>query len=399
MIMKNTCANEQTLRTNYHYYYYRRRRHNRISASSTTTTTTTKTKTKTTKQVGWDGKDFNTNNNNNKTIEELIWTFSKLEIEEIDHALEHFKQKRINIIDMDELDFPLSNNFKEKLRVMREDLIHGRGFAIQRGIEVDKYSRNDLCAIYYGIGIHLGQPVSQNKLGHVLGHVFDLGKDANDPSVRLYTTNAAQPFHTDSADLVGLLCIQNASFGGDSQWCSSVRCFEEIYRERKDLAEVLMKPFHVSRKGEIPEGMKATYEIAIFHRLVEENIVLGIYDRSFIVAAQKIAGTPKLTAKQIEALDYLDDKCLKLKIEMRLGKGDIQWLHNHTTFHARSAFQDEINSQSRRHLLRLWLSPPNSIKLPDAFATRFNTVEVGSRFRGGIRLNKAQKLVCALEPE
>ena len=133
-----------------------------------------------------------------------------------------------------------------------------------------------------------------------------------------------------------------------------------------------MQPFFVSRKGEIPPGCEATYEMAVFHeveddRTGEKNIV-GIYDRSFIDAAQTIEGTPKLTSLQIEALDYLDALCVKLQIEMRLQSGDIQWLHNHTTFHARSAFKTE--SELPRHLLRLWLSPENGIKLPNAFKTR-----------------------------
>ena len=56
------------------------------------------------------------------------------------------------------------------------------------------------------IGLHLGDttPVPQNKAGHLLGHVYDLGCDPALPQTRIYTTSIAQPYHTDSADLVGL---------------------------------------------------------------------------------------------------------------------------------------------------------------------------------------------------
>ena len=335
-----------------------------------------------------------------KESHEWMWTFTDEENDEIELALRHFRATNLDVMDVTAETFPLSSSFQNKLLAMREEILQGRGFAVQRGLTVARYSNKDICTIFCAIGKIMGIPVSQNKFGHVLGHVYDLGNDPLSPSTRLYTTSAAQPFHTDSADIVGLLCIRNAPVGGDSQWVSSVRCYEEIKRERADLAEVLLQPFFVSRKGEIPPGCGPTYKMAVFHEVEDdrtgEKNIIGIYDRSFIDAAQTIEGTPKLTSLQIEALNYLDALCVKRQIEMRLQSGDIQWLHNHTTFHARSAFKNE--SEFPRHLLRLWLSPENGIKLPDAFKTRFNSTERGSPNRGGIKIKDDVKLVCPLEP-
>jgi len=50
--------------------------------------------------------------------------------------------------------------------------------------------------------------------GHLLGHVCDMGLDPNNPNHRVYATSAAQPFHTDSVDIVGLLCLREAMEGG-----------------------------------------------------------------------------------------------------------------------------------------------------------------------------------------
>ena len=331
-----------------------------------------------------------------KESHEWMWTFTDEENDEIELALRHFRATNLDVMDVTAETFPLSSSFQNKLLAMREEILQGRGFAVQRGLNVARYSNKDICTIFCAIGKIMGIPVSQNKFGHVLGHVYDLGNDPLSPSTRLYTTSAAQPFHTDSADIVGLLCIRNAPVGGDSQWVSSVRCYEEIKRERADLAEVLLQPFFVSRKGEIPPGCGPTYEMAVFHEVEDEKNIIGIYDRSFIDAAQTIEGTPKLTSLQSEALNYLDALCVTQQIDMRLQSGDIQWLHNHTTFHARSAFKDE--SEFPRHLLRLWLSPENGIKLPDAFKTRFNSTERGSPNRGGIKIKDDVKLVCPLEP-
>jgi hypothetical protein len=80
----------------------------------------------------------------------------------------------------------------------------------------------------------------------------------------------------------------------------------------------------------------------------------------------------------------------------RLEPGDIQWLHNHTTLHARSAYTDGAPAPSRRHLLRLWITPPNARPLPAVFAERFGALEVGPQ-RGGIRVD-GQTPYCALQP-
>ncbi len=52
------------------------------------------------------------------------------------------------------------------------------------------------------------------RQGHLLGHVYDMGLDRTNPNHRVYATSAAQPFHTDSVDIVGLLCLREAMEGG-----------------------------------------------------------------------------------------------------------------------------------------------------------------------------------------
>jgi alpha-ketoglutarate-dependent taurine dioxygenase len=124
----------------------------------------------------------------------------------------------------------------------------------------------------------------------------------------------------------------------------------------------------------------------------------GIYDRSFVDAAQsrwtEADGVARLTQVQVDALDALDATCADdaFRLDMRLEPGDAQWLHNHTTFHARSAYE----RGSDRHLLRVWVAPENARRLPAAFAERFGDLEPGPN-RGGIRV-EGQTPYCALEP-
>ncbi len=104
-----------------------------------------------------------------------------------------------------------------KLSLLREELLHGRGFFLVRGLPVASYSRLQAAAIVLGVGAHLGRARSQNAKGHILGHVFDLGLSGADPNVRIYQTSQRQTFHTDSCDVVGLLCLQRGQARRRSQ--------------------------------------------------------------------------------------------------------------------------------------------------------------------------------------
>ena len=68
--------------------------------------------------------------------------------------------------------------------------------------------------------------------------------------------------------------------------------------------------------------------------------------------------------------------------QMELQPGDMQWLHNHTIFHDRTAFEDWAEPERKRHLLRLWLAVPGARPLPEVYANRYGKVDIGDR--GGI---------------
>jgi hypothetical protein len=103
-----------------------------------------------------------------------------------------------------------------RLAAIRTELLEGRGFVLIRGLPVRRWSPRDAAMAFIGLGAHLGNARSQNAAGHLLGHVRDLGLASSDPNVRIYQTHERQTFHTDSCDVVGLLCLRAARRGGDS---------------------------------------------------------------------------------------------------------------------------------------------------------------------------------------
>ena len=326
------------------------------------------------------------------------WTIelSDDHIREIDAALALVQSRGHEIVELSPENFPLET-LGPVLEQMGRELIHGRGFALMRNFPVDRYTRWESCAAFCAMGRYMGYVVPQNKFGHVVGHVKNLGADPASPLTRLYTTNAAQPYHTDSADIVGLLCLSQALEGGHSQVTSSTAIWNELVKRSPRSAALLREPFVVSRKGEIPPGKEATYRIPIFHTTPDGRLC-AIYDRSFIDSAKALVGAT-LSDEQTQALDDLDALACsdELRLDMTLQPGDIQWLHNHTTLHARSAFADRTNGEPR-HLVRLWVTPDERVgamQLPDIFAERFGTVAPGPS-RGGIRVD-GQVLCCPLD--
>src|SRR5215470_6131103 len=264
---------------------------------------------------------------------------------------------------------------------IRDDLLFGRGFVVLRGLPTD----GDLARIaarLWVLGRHLGEPVIQNARGHLLGHVCDLGYDAADPATRLYQTNQRQGFHTDSADLVALLCLRTARSGGRSSLASAAAAFNAVLDRAPELAGALFEPVATDHRGEEPPGARPWFEIPVLSWLDERVTV--IYQRRYIESAARFAAAPRLTERQRAALDafdaVLDDPALHL--EMDLEPGDVQLVHNHQLLHDRTAFVDDPDPAHRRHLLRLWLCPPVGRRLPPAFAERYGAIEIGRR--GGV---------------
>ena len=85
----------------------------------------------------------------------------------------------------------------------------------------------------------------------------------------------------------------------------------------------------------------------------------------------------------------------ELRLDMEFQPGDMQFVHNHTVLHDRTAFDDWPEPEHKRHLLRLWLAAPGARPLPAAYAERYGSVEIGNR--GGI-VCKGTRLHAPLVP-
>ncbi|NDH61431.1 MAG: TauD/TfdA family dioxygenase [Alphaproteobacteria bacterium] len=314
--------------------------------------------------------------------DEWLMPLSPAEIAEVESASKALASREADIAAISAQDFPLRTLGPRLKARVRDEVLNGRGFLLLRGLPVERWSMREAATAFFGLGAHLGSARSQNGKGHVLGHVQDLGLDVNDPNVRIYQTNERQTYHTDSCDIVGLLCLKTAQSGGLSALVSSTTIFNEMRRRRPDLLKLLFQPIATDRRGEVPEGQKPYFEIPVFNW--HKGFLTAIYQRQYVDSAQRFADAPRLSPTQIEALDMFDSLAgdPKLHMFMEFKPGDVQLVHNHTMLHDRTSFVDWPEPERRRHLLRLWLAASGARPLPETFAQRYGTVTIGDR--GGI---------------
>ena len=268
-----------------------------------------------------------------------LHTLSAAEVEEIDAALAHLREQGdLDFPDITPDSFPLPT-LGAFFRHLRDELRFGRGFLLLRGIPRERYSTDDLARIYFGLGAHIGSPLPQSWQGELLGHVIDVSDI--EPGARGYHAGGAQRFHTDSCDVVSLMCLRSAKSGGASRICSAIAVHRRLERERPDLLQVLYDGFVFRRRevdAEHGSGVLVR-RISVFARTGDEISVFlsGDYPNRAVAAGDAV-----MTPIQREALDEVQRIAASpdTYLDMNIGEGDIQFLNNRMLLHGRTGYED-----------------------------------------------------------
>jgi hypothetical protein len=309
-----------------------------------------------------------------------IRTLDPSGVEEIDAAVRAVEARGLSIPFSKE-DFPIPGveAFLGEIPSILEDQ---HGFVLVRGIDRSRYTVAQCEIIYWGVGVHLGTPISQNTRGHLLGHVRDEGKSFDDPTVRGYQTAAKMDFHADQlpVDILGLFCVRAAASGGASALVSVGAVHNVLREERPDLLEVLYEPFNLDWRGEEPEGELPWYTSPMFS-YADGKVTSRITSRQYFNTVTRYGEELGLTDLQREALDAVQEVANRpeLRLSMMMEEGDMQFLNNHAILHAREAFEDHDDPDLKRHLLRMWIALPAGLRrrLAPGLADRYRYVEMG----------------------
>lgn len=287
--------------------------------------------------------------------------------------------------EMDRSDFPIGPAARRMLDDAIVQTQTGFGFRLLRGAPIAGLSDGDARLLFWGLGLQLGVARPQGKASSYLADVRDIGVDYRSATGRGHTSKAALDFHADGSDLVGLLVLRGAVSGGTSLIASSVRAHNEMLATHPDLVAALYEPMYHGRQGEQAPEEPPFYTMSVFGE--KDGHFACRFIRNHIRGGQATyPEIPRLTARQIAALDLLDATLVRddLCFPMQFEPGDIQLINNHIVLHSRTDYEDHEDPAMKRHLLRLWLALPAGQPLPDNWAHWYKDVAPGS-VRGGMR--------------
>lgn len=235
-----------------------------------------------------------------------------------------------------------------------DEIQEGRGIVIVRGIPVDGYSVDDISAMFWALGSHLGCGVSQSARGDLIGFVRNETPLGEPESARGYTSRRELSLHVDLAQIVGLMCVRQGRSGGESQYASGLAVYDEFRTKRPDLLPILHCGFPYHRRGEEAPGEPqiTPYNVPVFSE--REGRVSVFMVREIINAAYRELKR-SFTPEEIDAIDTFRATARELQLETRLEPGEASFLNNYTIMHARSEFEDWGDPEKNRLMLRLWL--------------------------------------------
>src|SRR5260370_29698001 len=171
----------------------------------------------------------------------------------LDLAVQGLRRNPRPLLSLQVGDF-FSGDLASSLRSALECLESGRGFIILDGLPRERYSSQEMQAIYWLVGQLLGRPMAQNVEGTLLYDVRDTGQELAQ-GARFSVTSYESSFHTDNSfgetvlDTVGLLCLSSARSGGLSQLVSGYAVHNRLLADHRDDLPALYRPFTTDRRG------------------------------------------------------------------------------------------------------------------------------------------------------
>jgi hypothetical protein len=300
---------------------------------------------------GWLGAEFDRG--------ALYWDFTPAHLKAIDELMAKLKGDARPFHEIRKSDFShlaLDADLAKLLAYIKT----GPGLVVMRGFPVDKYTPEEMQSVYWGIGAHFGAGCSQSADGDYLGYVTNVAKAS-----RGYTTDRELSLHTDSAEIVGLLCVRDAKEGGMSIYASSLKVHEIVAREHPEYLAVLERGFRCDRRGEeVPEDDPVTpYPVPVFSQaggLLSTRYVRGVIDRG----AETLGQPPSQLEK--DALAFFEEVAQRdeVRFELTLRPGEASFINNYEMLHARTGFVDHDDPAKKRLLYRLWLmgEPPRPMR-------------------------------------
>ncbi|MER5391317.1 TauD/TfdA family dioxygenase [Saccharopolyspora sp. NPDC002686] len=308
-------------------------------------------------------------------VDPAAWTveLAPSHLEELESALRETRKYGIVLLKITRDRFRLPTLGRVLERVAR-GLEHGPGFAVIKGVPVERYDEAEISTIFWGMAQYLGFPVSQDSFGRKLGRLPSAaasrgGRSAADVELR-----------TGGSDVTALL---GPRLGGQSSVVSSAALYNEVLRRNPMLVERMYGRFGFDRGGEQLPG-EPPYRSLPLVRWYDGKLSFR-YRRGDIESAQRFPGVRRLGHADRQLLDLIDGLAAAAEFRFSFGvdPGDIQLFNNYAVLHSHVQQRCHAVSDAGDHALQLWLTLHDGRSLPPDFTWRTPGYG-GPHGRGGV---------------
>ena len=286
-------------------------------------------------------------------------TLTEAAKDELRAVLAELRSAPLPVLLLDPRDYAL-DACRAVMAEVRARTLKGPMFAVLDRLPVAEMTREEAVGLYWLLSSLLARPVAQKLNGQMFFDVRDTGAKLKPGSgIRPTVTNVDLRFHNDNSynetppEYVALLCQQTAKEGGVSRVVSVYTVHNALLEQYPDLLPRLYRPFWYDRHAEHQPGEPTTFAAPIFEygdtlkaRLAVREIVAGYELRNERMDNETVAA--------IDAVEAVFDRP-ELRVDLDFLPGQIQYVNNRATGHARTEFVDYPEDERKRHLVRLWL--------------------------------------------
>ncbi|RTE67965.1 hypothetical protein BHE90_017658 [Fusarium euwallaceae] len=270
-----------------------------------------------------------------------VYTLSNSDLQETENALWYFKGLDGDFISRD--NFPLPNLGLQLNKICR-DVHHGKGFGLIRGLNPQKYSTEDLALLYLGIQSYIANRHGrQDRKGNMLVHIVADNSSKLKAGHHRHSTTSITFHNEEAGDIISWFTRSAAAVGGQCIIASAYTIYNVLAESRPDLIDTLAR-------CDWPFAMPVLFQ-------VEGKVMINFSRVALIGNAvhPRPSNLPRLSLRQIEALDAIDSIARAACLEISTQAGDIHFVNNLTILHRREGFVNGETPQERRHLVRMRL--------------------------------------------
>ncbi|KAK3897168.1 hypothetical protein C8A05DRAFT_20009 [Staphylotrichum tortipilum] len=299
-----------------------------------------------------------------------VYVLSAAEKAEVAAAMAHFEALGLDGDQISPATFPLPT-LGPVLRALTADLHHGRGFFILRGLTIAGLLTEDTILRYLGIASFVADKIGvQDEHGNVFAHIreakYALARQEDRP---IRDSTLASHFHTDeAADILAMHTSGLAAEGGDHFVAPAAAVYDVLCRTCPEVIPTLTAPiWYFDTRGLLASLIPRPLLYFYHHRSNHPNTITTTTTPQPIFSFNQQALhrlpnipplsplAPPLTPPQLAALTALERAARQVHTPLRTHLGDISFVNNLTTLHAREAFVDDPPRGKVRYLVRMWL--------------------------------------------